>query len=192
MKTLALALTAMLLLVGCGGGGSAMCEDPGERGSCAGELYGTWRLVETCGRTTSEALCATAMATDDTTTESHLHFDGMNYRNNGSQNGTQTATFPLACVEWTADECDAYTDTTDNVSTTCAASGDSCTCTIHVSGTFSASGTYTVNGGFLRVMFEDKSQSDFVYCVDKNTLLIDGGERSPYLYFKYVRESDLP
>lgn len=179
----------------CGGGSSlAMCRDPGDRavGSCGGELYGTWRYVDTCGRTTDEALCTGVVHDDRTSTDATLHFDGANYKSAGTQSGSEVSTFPLDCVGWSAAECDGFSEQLVNGATTCASSGDTCTCTTTRDGAFNTKGTYVVNGGFLRVAFTAGGESDFVYCVDGDTLIIDGGEDSPYLFLRYARESDLP
>lgn len=204
-RTLALWCVIGGVAGGCGGGsqptdGGADGGGAPNRGACStaacgGDLVGTWVLVSWCGKNYDPFLATCDVTIDDAKVgeTGTLTFarDATFTASNVQQTGTElyTAPLPYTCTMPTRTSCADVCQAVRGSTWTGAADATHCTCQRSVSdGPSSNSGTYSTTGsGGLMMTFEaDTSVYSFQYCVQNDTLVLNGGPADEYARYEAV------
>lgn len=186
--TLALSLSLSSLLLACGGVDPAReCRSPSAATGCGGELTGAWEYVDHCAASDPLIDCPGAQVVDRSTFSMRLQFDGTRVRMDGRQRGEVEGRFDPGCFAMTAEQCSSLDYDEGSRRARCQATEGQCRCLTTDDISVHETARYEVFGGFYRLTFGDGTQADFVFCVDGDELLTDGGEEAPWLAMRYRR-----
>jgi hypothetical protein len=164
-----------------GGGTGACLPNMGAADACGGNAIGSWKYKSVCTSTdifaTLKTLCPSATATTPTySVGGTLQLGISSFTQNLTNTISSTLSIPKTCVTGSCTVVEslvkAYLTTGSTVACTATSSGG-CSCAVAADLGGTNTGTYTVSGGIVTVLFT-KGTYKYYYCLSGGTLLYRG------------------
>lgn len=179
-----------VMVVGCSSNSGGSADDCGKIAPCGGNIVGTWKIVDSCADS-SPATTSTGSCPGETFQVASFSASGtiafnadMTYKVSLTESASETATAPTSCLSTGGIpvSCDEFAKVVAEVtpadagaSTTCTASGSTCSCHVDLSGlAVHEMGTYSLSGNTISSTPSPSTgmSSAAGYCVQGNTLHI--------------------